>query len=120
MDHNPDYNQLFALKTKQLAVSIINELSSLPYQEAFAVIRKQIYRSSTSMAANYRAMCRARSKAERYSKISIVIEETDETLFWLEMIEELNYVKSEVLVDLKNRTEEILKATSSYRKMLKT
>lgn len=114
-----DYNKLFASKTKQLAVTIIQELSKLPYQEAFAVIRKQIYRSSTSMAANYRAMCRARSKAERFSKISIVIEETDETLFWLEMLEELNYVQNEILLDLKIKTEEILKVTSSYRKMLK-
>lgn len=114
-----DYNKLFASKTKQLAVTIIQELSKLPYQEAFAVIRKQIYRSSTSMAANYRAMCRARSKAERFSKISIVIEETDETLFWLEMLEELNYVQNEILLDLKIKTEEILKVISSYRKMLK-
>ena len=110
-----DYNKLFASKTKQLAVTIIQELSKLPYQEAFSV-----YRSSTSMAANYRAMGRARSKAERFSKISIVIEETDETLFWLEMLEELNYVQNEILLDLKIKTEEILKVTSSYRKMLKT
>jgi len=115
-----DYNKLFSSKTKQLAVTIIQELSKLPYQEAFSVIRKQIYRSSTSMAANYRAMCRARSKAERFSKISIVIEETDETLFWLEMLEELNYVQNEILLDLKIKTEEILKVTSSYRKILKT
>ena len=62
---NADYNQLFASKTKQLAISIINELSNLPYQEAFAIIRKQIYRSSTSMAANYRAMCRAKIKRRK-------------------------------------------------------
>lgn len=72
------------------------------------------------MAANYRAMCRARSKAERFSKISIVIEETDETLFWFERLEELEYVQKELLTDIKNKTEEILKVTSSYRKMLKS
>ncbi|KFF08985.1 hypothetical protein IX38_00245 [Chryseobacterium luteum] len=120
MMDNMDYNTIFADKTKQLSITIIKELSKLPYNEAFAVIRKQIYRSSTSMAANYRAMCRARSKAERFSKISIVIEETDETLFWLEMLEELEYVQKEILEDMKNRTEEILKVTSSYRKMLKS
>ncbi|WP_262484838.1 hypothetical protein [Chryseobacterium sp. T16E-39] len=49
-----------------------------------------------------------------------MIEETDETLFWLEMIEELGYVKPEILLNLKIKTEEVLKATSSYRKMLKT
>ncbi|VXC30201.1 Four helix bundle protein [Chryseobacterium sp. 8AT] len=119
MMDNLDYNKVFATKTKQIAISIIKEFSKLPYNEAFSVIRKQIYRSSTSMASNYRAMCRARSKAERFSKLSIVIEETDETLFWLEMLEELNYVQNEILLDLKIKTEEVLKTTSSYRKMLK-
>jgi four helix bundle protein len=114
-----NYNTVFAAKTKQLAITIIRELSRIPYDEAFSVIRKQIYRSSTSMAANYRAMCRARSKAERFSKLCIVIEETDETLFWLEMLEELNYIQNEILTDLKFKTEEVLKTTSSYRKMLK-
>jgi four helix bundle protein len=114
-----DYNTVFAAKTKQLAITIIRELSRIPYDEAFSVIKKQIYRSSTSMAANYRAMCRARSKAERFSKLCIVIEETDETLFWLEMLEELNYIQNEILTDLKFKTEEVLKTTSSYRKMLK-
>ncbi|WP_238707412.1 four helix bundle protein [Chryseobacterium viscerum] len=119
MMDSPDYNAIFASKTKQLAIIIIKELSKLPYNEAFSVIRKQIFRSSTSMAANYRAMCRARSKAERFSKISIVIEETDETLFWIEMLEELEYAQKEILTDIKIKTEEILKVTSSYRKMLK-
>lgn len=114
-----NYNTVFAAKTKQLAITIIRELSRIPYDEAFSVIKKQIYRSSTSMAANYRAMCRARSKAERFSKLCIVIEETDETLFWLEMLEELNYIQNEILTDLKFKTEEVLKTTSSYRKMLK-
>jgi len=119
MMDNADYNKIFASKTKLLAIMIIKEFSKIPYNEAFSVIRKQIFRSSTSMAANYRAMCRARSKAERFSKLSIVIEETDETLFWLEMLEELNYIQQEILLDLKIKTEEILKVTSSYRKMLK-
>ena len=119
MMDSTDYNTIFALKTKQLAIMIIKEFSKLPPNEAFSVIRKQIFRSSTSMAANYRAMCRARSKAERFSKISIVIEETDETLFWLETLEELEYIQKEIIADIKTKTEEILKVTSSYRKMLK-
>lgn len=48
-------------------------------------------------------MCKARSKAERFSKISIVIEETDETLFWLEMLEELEYVQKETVTDIKTK-----------------
>ena len=48
---NLDYNKVFATKTKQIAISIIKEFSQIPYNEAFSVIRKQVYRSSTSMAA---------------------------------------------------------------------
>lgn len=70
-----------------MQITIIKELSGLPYHEAFSVIRKQICRSSTSTAANYRAMCRTRSKAERFLKVCIAIEKTDETLFWPEIPE---------------------------------
>lgn len=85
-----NYNQIFVQKTKALAVRLINELSEIPYSDKVSVIRKQIFRSSTSVASNYRAMCRARSKKKkRYAKICIVVEEADETLFWLEIIEEI-------------------------------
>lgn len=57
-----NYNQIFVQKTKALAVRLINELSEIPYSDKVSVIRKQIFRSSTSVASNYRAMCRARSK----------------------------------------------------------
>ncbi|MBE4950228.1 four helix bundle protein [Chryseobacterium culicis] len=64
-------------------------------------------------------MCTAGSKAERFSKISIVIKETDETLFGLKMLEKLEYVQKEIMAVIKTKTEEILKVTSSCRKMLK-
>lgn len=54
-----NYNQIFVQKTKALAVRLINELSEIPYSDKVSVIRKQIFRSSTSVASNYRAMCRA-------------------------------------------------------------
>ena len=76
---NADYNQIFRDRTKKLCVSIIKTLSSLPYSEHLSVIRKQIYRSSTSVAANYRAVGRARSEKEKFAKLCIVVEEADET-----------------------------------------
>lgn len=96
-----DFKSIFAERTKQLTILIINELSKLPYSDKVSVIRKQIFRSSSSVAANYRAMCRARSKIEKYAKICIVVEEADETVFWLEIIEEIKMTNN---IDLIKRT----------------
>lgn len=113
-----DFNKIFSDRSKKLAVQIINALSELPYSDKVSVIRKQIFRSSTSVASNYRAMCRARSNKEKYAKICIVVEEADETLFWLEIIEELKLIDIKILTALKNEIEEILKSTSAYRKRI--
>jgi len=75
-------------------------------------------RSATSVAANYRAVCRARSERERYAKMCIVVEEADETAFWLELIEELEIIPIAKVNEFKNETEEILKVMSSYKKKL--
>jgi four helix bundle protein len=83
------------------------------------IIGKQLLRSSTSVAANFRASCRARSDAEHYSKLCIVIEECDETLFWLEMLEESGLVQSNILTDIKQETLAILCVMSITRKKLK-
>ncbi len=115
---NLDYNQIFRDRTKKLCVSIIRTLSVLPYSEDLSVIRKQIYRSSTSVAANYRAVGRARSEKEKFAKLCIVVEEADETQFWLEIIEELCYLPSEKLNYLKIECDEIVKVMTSYKKKL--
>jgi len=73
-------------RTKTFAVRIIKAFAGLPKQEAARVIGRQFLRSGTSLAANYRAACRARSAADFISKISVVAEEADETLFWLELL----------------------------------
>jgi four helix bundle protein len=79
-------------RTKKFALRIINAFSRLPKTEAARVIGRQFLRSGTSVAANYRAACRARSAADFISKISVVVEEADETLFWLELVVEANLV----------------------------
>jgi four helix bundle protein len=75
-------------RTKKFAVEIISFCDSLEGKKASTVITYQIIKSATSTGANYRAACRARSKKEFFSKISIVVEEVDETQYWLEIIEE--------------------------------
>lgn len=112
------YNQIFRERTKKLCLSIIKSLSVLPYSEDLSVIRKQIYRSSTSVAANYRAMSRARSEKERFSKLCIVVEEADETQFWLEIIEELGYLNADQMSYLRTESDEIVKIMTSYKKKL--
>lgn len=77
-------------RTKRFAVSIINLAEGLPNRQVGWTISGQIMRSATSVAANYRAVNRAKSDRDFISKMETVIEECDETLFWLEMIDELN------------------------------
>lgn len=75
-------------RTKTFALNTISLFQSLPKTEEARIIGRQLLRSSTSVAANYRATCRARSEAEFFSKISIVVEESDESLFWLEILQD--------------------------------
>ena len=74
------------LRTKTFVKEIIKLCRRLPNSREGKLIGNQIFRSGTSIDANYRSACRARSKAEFISKLSIVEEEADETLFWLELI----------------------------------
>jgi len=74
------------VRTKDFALPIINLYRKLSRTEEARVIGKQDLRSGTSIGANYRAACRSRSRAEFISKISIVLEEADETVFWLELL----------------------------------
>lgn len=77
-------------RTKTQAIEIIDFCNKLQKSTATNVISYQVIKSSTSVAANYRAACRARSKAEFFSKMSIVVEEADETNFWLELMGDTN------------------------------
>lgn len=77
-------------RTKDFAKKIIGFCRVLPNNREGRLIGDQLFRSGTSVAANYRAACRGRSKAEFISKLSIVVEEADEAQFWLELIKEMN------------------------------
>lgn len=80
-------------RTKKFALLIIKIVEELPNTKTGNTIGNQLIRSGTSVAANYRTACRARSNADFISKITIVEEESDESLFWLELIEDTNIFK---------------------------
>jgi four helix bundle protein len=88
----------------------------LPRSPEAQVIGRQLLRSGTSIGANYRAAGRARSHAEFVSKIAIVLEEADETVFWLECLIESEIVKPELLQELlAEATELVAIFAASYR-----
>jgi four helix bundle protein len=87
-------------RTKRFALRIIRLFRHLPRSTEAQVLGKQLLRSGTSVGANYRAAGRSRSKAEFVSKIGIVVEGADETVFWLECLVESGIVKEELLKDL--------------------
>ena len=77
-------------RTKKFAVDVIKFCNSLKTCKASTVVSYQLVKSATSTGANYRAVCRARSNTEFFSKICIVVEEVDESEYWLEIINEAN------------------------------
>ncbi len=80
-------------RTKKFAIRIIRLIENLPNNPTGRVLGNQLLRSATSVGANYRAACRSRSKKEFISRIKIVEEEADESLYWLELINELNFLR---------------------------
>ena len=83
------------------------------------IVKKQLIRSATSVAANYRAVCRARSDAEFFAKLCIVVEEADDTLFWLEIIVDAEIYNIELTTPLIKEANEIVKIVSKSRKTIK-
>ena len=79
-------------RTKQFAIGIVRLCRSLPPMPEARIISNQLLRCGTSVGANYRAVCRARSRADFISKIGIVVEEADESVFWLELMVETGIV----------------------------
>jgi four helix bundle protein len=113
-----DFVEKFRDRTKKFVVDNIKLYRSLPKTEEARMIGKQLLRSSSSVGANYRAACRARSQAEFHSKISIVVEEADESAFWMEIMIEAGIVSKNEILSLMTECNEILKVTSSARKTI--
>ena len=107
-------------RTKQFAIQVIRLSGELPNTSAAWVIERQILRSSTSVAANYRATCRARSRAEFIAKLGTVVEEADETLFWLDLLLETGLVTHERITPIVREANELLAIFSASRRTAKS
>ena len=106
-------------RTKAFGLRIIKLVDALPRGMAGQVIGRQLLRSATSMGANYRAACRGQSHAEFAAKLSIVVEEADETVYWLELLQEASLVKPERLSELLKEANELLAISVAARKTAK-
>ena len=95
-------------RTKRFALRILKLCSSLPKTDAGRMIGRQLLRSGTSVAANYRAVGRARSQAEFVAKMGVVIEEADESVFWLELLVDGGIMAQSRLGELTREANELL------------
>lgn len=96
------------VRTKEFAKRVIDLCRQLPANREGQLIGTQFFRAGTSVGANYRAACRARSKADFIAKLGIVLEETDESLYWLEILAENKIMSADSLIGLTNEGKELL------------
>lgn len=109
----------FKDRTKKLAVQIIKQVDNLPNSRSVIAIANQLVRSDTSIGANYRAACRAKSTPDMINKLKIVEEESDETAYWLELLVEAGIVPQSQIAEIYKETNEILAMTVSSIKTLR-
>ena len=95
-------------RTKRFALRILKLCDALPKTDGARAISRQLLRSGTSVAANYRAAGRARSRAEFVAKMGVVVEEADETVFWLELLTDSGMISKARLDDLIAEANELL------------
>jgi len=107
LQNEPDLKK----RTKAFALRILKLVDALPKTTAGRALASQIVHSGTSIAANYRAACRAKSTADFIAKMGIVEEEADETLFWRELLEESDLVLATKLTAIKQEADELIAIT---------
>ena len=94
-------------RTKALAIRVVKLFSALPHSPQAQVIGKQLLRCGTSVAANYRAACRSRSRAEFVARLGVVVEEADETIFWLELLVDAEIIPAQRMEELLDEAREL-------------
>lgn len=115
---NAEFNEIFRKRTKDFAVRILKFLEDIPYNACTKILSYQLGKSATSVGANFRAFCRGRSKNEKFSKICIVVEEADESVYWIDLFIETGYGNVDELKCLSGEAIEILKVTSKIKSSL--
>ena len=106
-------------RTKRFALDVMRQVECLPKDRTADILKRQLMRSGTSVGANYRSACRAKSTADCIAKLGIVEEEADETLFWLELLIESKLIQKENVESLVKEANEILAITVSSIKTAK-
>jgi four helix bundle protein len=115
-----DKHQELRRRTKDFALRIMRMCRTIPSTRETNIINNQILRSATGVAANYRAVKLARSKAEFISKLGIVIEEADETVFWLELLSDSGIIPASKLRELMAEGNELVAIFLASRKTAKS
>jgi four helix bundle protein len=109
----------FKNRTKQVALRVIRLTEALPATRTADVIGKQLLRSATSVGANYRAACRGRSPADMISKLAIVEEEADESIYWIELLIEAEIFPAKRLAPLLDELNQIVAMAVASQKTLR-
>ena len=109
----------FKDRTKRLALQIIELVEELPNRRTADIIGRQLLRSATSVGANYRSACRGRSTADVLSKLAIVEEEADESVYWMELLVEAHVIPETRVSELMRETDEIVAMTVASIKTLR-
>ena len=103
-------------RTKKFAVDVVRFCSHLPQKQEFWIIGKQLMRCGTSVGANYRSACRAKSRPDFINKLSIVEEEADESIFWFELLGELGISQDKELLRLKDEANQLVAIVVASKK----
>ena len=114
-----EMTKLMLERTKKFALRVLSLAEALPKTVTGRTISSQLARSATSVAANYRAAQRARSRAEFIAKVTICQEEADETLFWIELLEEAKVLDAKRLEALKDESDQLVAIIVSSLKTTK-
>ena len=111
--------QTFRNRTKRFALEVIGLVESLPRNRTTEVLGRQLLRSGTSVGANHRAACRGRSASDVVAKLSIVEEEADESIYWIELLVEANMLAPDRVDAIKREANELLVMTVASIKTLR-
>ncbi len=115
---NAEFNDYFRKRTRDFAIKILKLINLIPYNTSTKIITYQLGKSATSVGSNFRTFCRGRSKAEKFARICIVVEEADECEYWLDLLNETNYGNKGDLRQLLNETLEIVKVSQKIKSSL--
>jgi len=102
-------------RTRQFAIDVIKLCLALPKDDLMRIVRPQLIRAATGVAANYRAACRGRSSKEFASRLGVVVEEADESELWLDVLETLEYRPAERIRSLRNEASQIVAIMAKSR-----